>query len=384
MAENSYTPPEQLQDTDVDVIHARMLADLPINIDQTKGGFAYDMTRPSAMEKSYAIEAMNVIVQMIFPEWASGYVLDMHAARNSLSRKEAVPAKGYLHLVGTTNVYIEKGHIFCTPATAINANVEYESTESVTLEYDEDTETFIANVPIQAVVPGKSGNTPMDTIVLSKVSLQGITECTNPVALTDGADEESDDELRVRVMEAERNRQVSYIGNDNDYIRWAKQVDGVGSAAVIREWQGYGTGTVKVVILSQNGQSASEQLKQAVYDYIMGTDDDPQTRLAPIGAILTVSTGIPMTMNFTANIELEEGFTLDTVEAGFRERLLAYFPQAKADGEVMYHKLAWCLSETPGVKDWRQLLVNNSRDNLTVGIEDLPAITSMTLTEAEV
>lgn len=378
---HEYEPPEELQDSDVEVIHDRMLDDLPSNIDITEGGFAWDMTWPSAKEKSYVVEALNTVVQMIFPEWATGYILDMHASRNGLTRKAATAANGTLHVTGTGNVLIPLGFVFSTAATAITPNIEYRATEQVTLEYDDDTETYIADVPITCTQTGTIGNTPMDSINLMASPIEGITAITNETALTDGSDTETDDELRVRVMAAERNRQVSYIGNNSDYIRWAMEVDGVGSAAVIPEWQGPGTSTVKVVVLSQTGEAASAQLQQDVYDYIMGTEDEPQTRLAPIGAILTVTTATPMTMNFTANVELEEGYELATVTAGFRAALMDYFTTAKEEQEVKYTKIASALSQTPGVADYNTLLLNGARNNLTVGVEDLPAITSLTLTE---
>ena len=116
----------------------------------------------------------------------------------------------------------------------------------------------------------------------------------------------------------------------------------------------------------------------------MGTDDDPDTRLAPIGAILTVTTGSPMTLNFKADVELDNDFTLETVTASFTAALNAYFSDAKEDGEIKYTRVARCLSETPGVLDYRNLYINNARDNIDVDLEDLPTITSLTLTEAEV
>ena len=381
---SSYTPPEILDDMDIDEIHSRMLSELPQNLDQTEGGFIWDMTRPSAMEKSYTMSALNAVVQMIFPEWAEGIILDYHAKRNGIARKEASKATGTVHIVGTGNVLIPLGYVFSTPGTTLTTAVTFEATEAVTLEYDEDEGAYIADVPVICQEAGLIGNVPAYGISVMAVPLSGITELYNENSLTDGTDEESDDELRERVMEFDRNQNVSYIGNDYDYKRWAMEIDGVGSASVIREWQGHGTGTVKVIILSQAGGQASSALIQAVYDHIMGTDEEPNTRLAPIGAILTVTTGQPMTINLTANVELEEDYTVETVEAGFKTLLTEYFDTAKEEGEVKYSRIARCLSETPGVADFRQLLVNGTRDNLTVGVEDLPVVTSLTLTEMEV
>ena len=39
-------------------------------------------------------------------------------------------------------------------------------------------------------------------------------------------------------MEADASEETSYIGNNADYKRWAKAVDGIGDAIVIPEWNG--------------------------------------------------------------------------------------------------------------------------------------------------
>ncbi len=380
---NEYVVPEDLNDMDVDVIHQRMLDDLPINIDKTEGGFAYDMTRPSAIEKSSAMEALNIVVQWIFPQYSTGWVLDAHAKRAGLTRKEAVPATGELHIIGTAAAMIPKGFIFCTPATSITSNVNYAAIDDYVLEYDIDTGKYVADVSVECTEGGIVGNTPADSITLMSTPIDGIESISNTNAFTDGAEEETDESLRARIDEHDKANNVSYIGNDADYKRWATEIDGVGSAAVIREWAGPGTGTVKIIILNANGGQASEQLIQDVYDHIMGTDEEPDTRLAPIGAILTVTTGTPMTLNFTANVELDQDYTLQTVTEEFTKLLTSYFNDAKEDGEIRYTRVARCLSQTPGIIDYNTLYINGARDNIAVGVEDLPTITSLTLTEVE-
>lgn len=380
--DNTYTPPQILDDMDVDTIHARMMNDLPVNIDQTEGGFAWDMTRPSAIEKASAMEAVNAAVQIFFPEWAEGEFLDLHARRCGLSRKEAAFATGYVRVIGTTNVLIAVNFIFCTPATPISSSVEFAATEAVTLEYDSENDDYRATVPVKCTEQGIVGNVPADSVILMSVPLQGITEVTNLAAIGGGAEIETDDALRERIMEQDRSRLTSYIGNDSDYKRWAKEVEGVGAAAVIREWMGAGTGTVKVIIMNDSGEPASNTLITKVYNHIMGPDDEPDKRLAPIGAVLTVATAQAMTINIEAEIFLEDGYTLETVEAGFRAGLLNYFDEAKEEGAVRYTRVGSTLSETPGVLDYRNLFINDLRQNLTVGVEDFPTITSLTLTEA--
>lgn len=379
-----YEVPEDLDDMDVDVIHQRMMSELPINIDKTEGGFAYDMTRPSAIEKSYAMEALNQVVQWIFPEFSTGWVLDMHAARAGLTRKEALPATGVVHVVGTSAKTIPKGFIFCTPATQITSNVNFETMEELTLALDSDSGKYVGDVLVKCTEGGIIGNTPANSVTLMNTPIEGIESITNPSAFTDGAVEETDEELYQRIKDHDVNQNASHVGNNADYKRWALEVLGVGSASVIPEWQGVGTGTVKIIILNSNGGQASTALLNEVYEHIMGTTENPEKRLAPIGAILTVVTGEVMELTITADVELVEGYTMETVEIGFIALLNKYFSDAKDEGEIKYTRVARCLSQTPGIADYSNLTVNGDVENLAVYIDDLPVVTSLTLTEAEV
>lgn len=388
-----YTPPEKLAETDVDTIHTRMLSEIPSNIDQTEGGFVWDMTRPSAMEKSYAMEALNVVIQIMFPEWAEGDFLDLHARRSGISRKSAAAATGFVRVVGTSDVLIPKNFVFCTAATPISSSVEFVTTQAATLLLDPDSEEerYVADIPVACTEAGSFGNVPRDSIVLMSIPLYGITEVYNPEIMGGGAEEETDNELRQRIMEIDRTRETSYIGNNNDYKRWAMQVEGVGNATTIPEWMGKGTGTVKVLVMAADGGLAGQALLDKVYNYIMGEGENSDSRLAPVGAILTVATAIPMSIAITAQIVLEEGYTIETVSTAFRAALTAYFDEAKAEtidlqeGTILrYTRVGRALSETAGVVDYSELYINGARQNILVAIDDFPIVDDLTLTQAEV
>ena len=89
--DTTYTPPELIAEVDDDVIHARMLENLPDDIDKTDGGFAHDFTRPAALEKAELLVALNDAIQVFFPEWSYGRYLDKLAASAGLMRRQAFP-----------------------------------------------------------------------------------------------------------------------------------------------------------------------------------------------------------------------------------------------------------------------------------------------------
>jgi uncharacterized phage protein gp47/JayE len=100
-------------------------------------------------------------------------------------------------------------------------------------------------VPVRALDPGSVGNQPAGTeltVVAPPANLVGSATVVN---LDGGADEETDDELRYRVLQ--RIRQPPQGGAAHDYVLWALAVPGCTRAWVYPLEQGIGTVTVRVM-----------------------------------------------------------------------------------------------------------------------------------------
>ena len=147
------------------------------------------------------------------------------------------------------------------------------------------------------------------------------------------------------------------------------------------EWKGSGTGTVKIIVMDSTGSPAADSILTAVYNHIISPDDRTQ-RLAPIGAILTVTTAEAVSVNVSAAILLEEGATLTEVTAAFKTALKAYFTEAKKEGALRYTRVCSVLSETSGVLDYSSSLLNNGTENISIDADDYPTVGQITFTEA--
>lgn len=372
----TYTPPMILTDVDDDIIHARMLEALPNDIDKTEGGFAHDFTRPAALEKAEMMIAVNDAVQVFFPAWSYGGYLDELANGVGLSRKSAQPAETYLEITGTEGTIIPAGFIFATAKSGDNASVEFAVVDSATISAE-----GTATVLVRCTETGLIGNVPENSITLMSSPMKGVSTIKNPAAATGGIETEDDESLRARIEEREKNNESSFVGNDSDYKRWAKEVDGVGSVVVVPEWMGKGTGTVKLIVMDANGMPANDTILKAVYDHII-SPDNRDYRLAPIGAILTVTTAEAVGLNFSATIILEEDAVLDDVTNAYRSNLLSYFEEAKAESCIRYTRVCSVLSETKGVLDYSNMLLNGSTANIAITADDYPTIATVVLTEA--
>lgn len=374
--DTTYTPPALIAEVDDDIIHARMLENIPGDIDKTEGGFAHDFTRPAALEKAELLIAINDAMQVFFPEWSYSAYLDMLASGAGLMRKAATAATGLLQITGVEGTVFPAGFRFCTPGTAIAPNVEFEALESATIDSSGGT-----TVRVACIETGTTGNVPANCVTLMSKPIGGVATITNENPITGGTETETDDSLRQRIIEKDRNNESSFVGCNADYKRWAKEVDGVGSAIVVPEWLGKGTGTVKLIIMDANGQPATSSLTKAVYDHICAPENEDE-RLAPIGAILTVATCSAVSINVAGEVILEDGATIMAVTAAFEERLKVYFEEAKAEGSVRYTRVSSVLSETPGVLDYNPITVNGAVDNVPITVDDYPTIGTITLTEA--
>lgn len=372
----TYTPPMILTDVDDDIIHARMLEALPNDIDKTEGGFAHDFTRPAALEKAEMMIAVNDAVQVFFPAWSYGGYLDKLAGSVGLSRKAAQPAETYLEITGIEGTIIPAGFIFATPKSGDIASIEFAVVESATISAEGR-----ATVLVRCTETGLIGNVPENSIALMSSPMKGVTTIRNPAAATGGIETEDDESLRARIEEREKNNEASFVGNDSDYKRWAKEVDGVGSVVVVPEWMGKGSGTVKLIVMDANGMPANDTILKAVYDHII-SPDNRDYRLAPIGAILTVTTAEAVGLTFSATILLEEDAVIDDVVKAYRTNLLAYFEEAKAESCIRYTRVCSVLSETKGVLDYSNMLLNGATANIAITADDYPTIAAVALTEA--
>lgn len=377
---STYEPPEILDDMDEDVIHARMLAIIPDNIDKTEGGFVYDFTMPAATEKADAMVRINEAVKKLFPEWSDDIFLDLLARDVGLTRRNATAAETTLTVTlaqdNTNDIYIPEGFVFSTSATLISENVLFVSTQAVTIPSGQT-----GTVPVVCSVTGIVGNVPANSIVLQIEPIAGIDTVTNPSAAVGGTETESDEDLKERIIAVDRSGDISYVGCDSDYIRWAQEIDGVGSVVVIPEWQGPGTGTVKLIVMDSNGQPASNTILSNVYNHIMAPSD-PATRLANTEVNLTVVTATQLSLTVTATVTLDDDATMTDVKAEFTSRLRTYFEQAKNEGVLIYTRIGRELSETSGVVDYSALLVNGAASNVTIDADKYPVISSITLTSA--
>lgn len=360
-----FKAPSFLNDQDAETIHKRMMDQLPPGIDDTEGGFPWDFTKPTALEKAEMLEFHLVeTLKIMFPMWANDEWLDYHAKGRGMERKPANPASGTLVITGVSGTTIPAGFKFAAPAVGDEPAIEYETKDKYTIEEDGTVE-----IQVTAIEAGTAGNVPAGTVSLMMTPIKGITAINNPDPIIGGTKEESDDELRGRIDEIDAANEASFVGSDVDYVRWTEEVPGVGTALVMPEWEG--PGTVKVVVIDANGQPANAAIIETVYSNII-SPEDRSLRKAPIGATVTIVAPTAKEISYSFMLEMEPGETQETVLGRFRAQLQAYYIEAKKEGVVRYTRVGAILTNTSGVKDFSGLTMNDGAINIILEEDEYP------------
>lgn len=351
--------PEEIQD--------RMMGNLPPDIDDMPGGFPYDFTMPAAIEKSELIQYnLARTIMLMFPQYSWGDWLDLHGKQVRLFRHEPGYASGYVVIHGECGTEIPIHTVFCTPATDSSASIEFETDEDAVID-----DSGVVKIPITALVSGMGSNVKEDTVIMTLKAMQGITSITNPEAITGGTERESDESYYERIALEYEAEGASYIGNDNDLIRWAKEVTGIGECIVMPTWQG--PGTVKLALVDSNGMPANDKLVKEVYEHIV-SDNDRSKRLLPTGsARLTIAPARTKIINFVCTgIEYDTSTDIEQIIKDFRESLTVTYRELKKKNLLIYNQIRPLITSIPGVIDFDTFLVNGGMENIVLAVDEYP------------
>lgn len=367
-----FSMPEFLKGVDAETIQSRMMSNLPSDIDDMPGGFPYDFTMPTALEiDKFTNYQLALAIQCVFPNFAIGEWLDWHGKKVRVYRREARCATGILHVTGKIGLIIPAGTVFCTAATNDAPSIMYTTDEEIQIE------SGAADIPITAVEPGTGSNVMAGAIALAQNPIEGITYIGNADKITDGADIEDDETYRERILEVYRT-ELMFVGNPADYVRWAKEVSGVGAAVCISEWDG--PGTVKLVITDTSGEPASKTMLDDVYNHIASTASSLE-RLAPIGATLTVVAPEPVDVDFICVIKIEDTYAVETIREEIRKNLSKYFDTAIEESELKFARCFSIADRTEGVVDVKTVTLNGKEENIQIDRTQFPRIKSLTITQ---
>jgi uncharacterized phage protein gp47/JayE len=173
--------------------------------------------------------------RQLFSDTADTSFLERMAGIYGLSRNQAARSTGKVKFTWNAATDIPTGTIVQTAE-----GLQFSTTSSP----DSD---GVASA--QAVEAGASGNIESGVSLTLASAIAGVTGAVTETAMEGGADEETDAELRARVLA--RTINPPRTGTASDYVAWAKEISGVGDVWVYPKEQGDGTVTVRFLTTSR-------------------------------------------------------------------------------------------------------------------------------------
>lgn len=251
--------PEYLTDQTYETILQRMFDSLPSDLDKSEGGFLWDALSPAAIELALAAIWAQQVLERGFASTTFGEYLDLRCEEHGLTRRAAVKATGQVTFTGTPSTVIPAGTQISTSGSEAAPAVIFTTKTEATISAE-----GTVTVDIEAVEAGADGNVAAGAITLLAQPISGVTGVSNAAATTGGLDEEDDATLLSRYLQ--KVRSPSAGGNKADYVNWAMEVPGVGGVSVVPVRDG--PGTVSIAIIGSDKKPASQDLVDAVQDYI--------------------------------------------------------------------------------------------------------------------
>lgn len=399
-----------------------------------------------------------------FVSSAWGEYLDRFGDELQIERKDAVKATGELTFTGTDGTVIPAGTQVSTEAANIEDEpVVVVTTETGEIG---DVISGEVTLPAEALEAGTDGNISAGAAVflLTPITADTLPSVENTAPFLSGADVESDEAYRDRLLVAYSASRGG--GSMDDYRAWALGYDGVGNVRVVPLWLGPGTvrlvitdpennaasnevvnglqahldpfsasGTLNgshtlpdtTIDINESTASFAETGRLLIGENIVtytgkvsngftgcsggtGTidDDTPVIQsgegrgIAPIGAMVTVATTVPLAITVEAELEFEQGYGLDSAEGviGLRSQIEAavvteYIDALPPGGEdppgletppgsgfVIYNRVLSRFFQVEGVYNVTDLEINSGTVDVAVDPLEVPSVTTFTLTEA--
>lgn len=341
-----------------EIILNRMLERVPATFDKRVGSIIYDALAPAAAEFMLMRIELQSISNSAHIDTSVGEDLDRVAPQYGSSRKSATYATRKAIFADSDGAAMD-----ITIGTRFSCgDLNFAVQEKITTgEYAVICETR-----------GEAGNIPQGMMIPIDY-IDGLGSATMTDILIPGVDEEDDEELRARCQ----SRFTAPVQNANimQYLQWADGFEGIGVARVFSLWNG--GNTVKVVITDRNNQPATNTLVDSFQEYLDPGSKGLGNGVAPIGAKVTVTSGISKTINVSGTILLNNGYTApDGVEKCIEEYLSSIVFQKTS---VSYMRVGSAILDASSIADLQDLKINNGTADIALQPEEIPVLGALNL-----
>ena len=271
--------------------------------------------------------------KQMFPNTASGEQLELHAQQRGLTRRKGNKSTGQIIFMLDTpleyEVTVPKGTICTTSDGALNFVTTADASimrggNFVMAEAEAENSGTQYNVAPKAI-----------TTIVTYFSV-GIS-IHNASAFSGGTDDETDEELRKRIMHSMQN--ISNGVNGEYYISLAKSVEGIQSATVLAD-------NVYTLVVTLGGRGC------------IPDDDAHKTARSllnenkAIGISVSVLKAQAVDVSVSVSVTVKSGYTFDSVKAEVENNITEYFKNLSVGESVTLNALGDVIFHTDGVEKY--------------------------------
>lgn len=345
------------------------LSNVDESFDKRQGSIIYDALSPCCSVLAEAFLQLRLIYEDTFIGTATGEMLDKNAQDIGMKRNPATYAKKRIDVADSegTALSIPMGSRF---STISNDEPIIYSVESV---YTDTSGSTVAGAYIAVCEElGTIGNGYTgELLVVSNIDVGTATMST---LITPAQDEESDDVFRARCIA--RLNTKGFGGNVAQYNEILLDIDGVGECQVYPVWNG--GGSVKVSIVDPTYMPVSNEFLTAVKNLLDPTEYEGYGMgKVPIGHTVTVTTPSKVTLNISASLTLEGGYTISSMSESVKAEIEKYIyslrtkwgqenPYNEYSVTVYVSRIVYAILNVAGVVSVDDVKINNSSEDVTL------------------
>lgn len=338
-----------------EVIRKRILDNIVSDVDKREGSVTSNLVSPLAEEVAKSYLAIAEILGVGFIEDTFNDYLEKRTSEFGIYRKAGVNATGVITVEGVQGVVIPVGTL-----------VKLNDLEFKILDEGEINKSGSLELSVIATDIGYKYNLGEGTTLEFVENIKGVTSIKVKEDFINGADLETDDELRDRFRVFINNPRTS--GNIYHYQEWALECEGIGKAKVYPLWNG--NGTVKVMVTGNNNRPVGQDLLEQCKAYI-------ETQ-RPIGATVTVTTPTILNIDVTVKFNLNSNYTLAEVTQEIKALLKDYIESCEK--EIVFTKIFGYVANLGGVDDITEFKLNNAMANISVAEDKIPVVNNVKVT----
>lgn len=354
------------EDQTQELIQARMLQNVPRNVDRREGSIIFDATAPASIEFMLLYAALDYFAKNTFGDTAERAYLVRRALERGLKPKEATRA-------------VVKGK-FTPPTLNIPLGTRY-SCEAVNYAVTE--KLTGGEYLLTAETAGTVGNLPTGRL-LPIDYVEGLQSAMLVEVTVPGEAEEETERFRARYLASIDSQ--AYGGNIADYRQKVNAIHGVGGVKVYPVWKG--GGTVRIAFMTSDFKPPTAELVQKVQTAI-----DPERNhgegvgIAPIGHAVTVEGAKNAAVPIGLHLSFAAGTAYTTYQRQVEETIDAYFAElnkgwqetqrAEIDNvsntglTIRISQIESRILAISGIEDIQHTTLNGREENLTLGFDEL-------------